>query len=481
MPNPVYVVEIADTSPASLYVAIEDAVSHISIHRAMSTAFEPLQTGRLELLVDNYAGDFSPENAASSYTNLLKANRAVRVRAVYDGVEYPLFTGFLDSFRVDPNPDRRTTHLQASDRVKDLLLRRIDLPLSVDMNPSSLAVDVLSAANVSSADRTVDAMTDTIPFAWFKDYEPLRALDDLVQFGFYKLFVGTDGKVNFRNRYVDLAGTVVGSYINDFFGFTYDLNDERIANLVRVRGLPRKVSANVNTVAWLAEKPTIAASGFLGFFLDFVDPATIERNTPATSVSVVRSTDWLFNTSSDGLGTDRTATSSASTTIFGASVVCTLFNGSADTVYVTKFQVRGYAAQRQPEVLKETANSSSQNVYGKRHLTIESPLIGGLFYADDYAAYLLESYREPHPTLAVTLKNQFPDVLARDLTHTIAVVESLSAVGSSWSVTGVEHDIALGAGTEHTLTMATEVWTDRQWLVLDDPVLGVLDSRKLAF
>jgi len=479
---------------AGSYTNLSSYCLRVGVTRDRATIFDSLSPGRCDLLLDNNAGLFSPENAASPYAPNLKPNKRVRILAIHNVTTYQLFAGFVDAWAPDPELARRTARMQATDRVKDLARRRIDTSIAVDIAPSSLATDVLSAAGVAAADRSVDVLPpwDLIPFAWFREYEPVRALEDIARFGYSHLWVDGAGRVNLRTRYLDLGSSAVASYVNDFFGFGYTLSDDQVVNAIKVQGTPRRIASSVQTVAWLQEVPTISASSSVGFWLTYLDPDSLERDTPAQSVSVTRSADYILSTISGYLvptdpffglfSFDRTATASASVTFFGTTAVATVFNGSSDQTYLNKFQVRGYSIQRQPDILRQSATASSQTLYGVRNLSLQSDFIGKFQHAQDYADFLVLQRKDPVPDVTFALKNVFPDVLARELGDLVYLVESNTAVGTGFVVTGLAHDIALVRGLEHTTTYAAHLQETGPWLVLDHATLGKLDSgRELAF
>jgi hypothetical protein len=473
-----------DTSSPMAVTIGSDSVRGL-ISRQAATLFRPPAIGRFDFSFDNYDGRYSPENANSPYYGLLRPNRGLRIQATYSGSTRSLFTGVIDLFDVAPPLSDRTVRIQASDRSKDLLKRRIDTPVFVSQNVGSLAVSILSAAAVASADMKVDsfnALNETVPYAWYQNYEVQRALQDLIQFGYYQVYVGADGKVNIRNRYVGLTASAVGSYVNDFWKLSYTLDDLTVINQPRITGTPRIVSTAVNTVAWMGEKPFVPASASIGFWLNYVDPTTQEKNTPAVSLSVTRSADFMMNTASDSTGTDLTATASAQVTFFGASAVCSVFNGSGQQGFLTKFQLRGYSAQRQPQLLQESKDSSSQVAYGVRPYALTSDFISGEQYMQDYAAHLLRIFKDPVPFVDVALKNVWPDNLDRELTDVIYLVESNAAIGSLYQVAGIDHEITLDRGLQHVTTLRCTSYNQGPWLVLDNATLGKLDSgRQLAF
>lgn len=701
------------------YTEVGSDCIRFAVSRQAADAFNGLSPGAATFIFDNYGANYSPANSASPYNPYLIPNKAIRATATYDGSTYNIFNGFIDRFRVSPDLETRTVGIEASDRVKTLQLRNIDLPLTTNTNPGSLFVDILSAAAVTSAQRVVDRFYDSIPYAWDSDRRPLDAMDELMQFGYYRMFCGADGRINVKNRYWGIEGvTAVNSnnpaaqlngtsgyiaissfgltsvnstltieawvkcsssannqtivsdaaqaagtgfiwmhrtsgntglafqyatgaaidvftasnyfsnidsisthvavvvdyankgitfyrngipfsvqsttntmlypstnrlrylggydfdntsdfysgvldevaiyqsglpyariqdhfnaatdktrsyraevmadnpvgywrlgetsgfsaaddsgnshpgsyspagvtfgvagliadafdYQNAFFGFDYSLDENKIINNIRISGQPRKLSTTVNTVAWIESIPTIPASSAIGFWLHYVDPVNLELDTPANSmVTPVNSTDYTTNTASDGTGTNRTSVASASVAFFGASAVCSIFNGSSDSVFLTKFQLRGYSVQRQAPILYETNDSSSQNTYGKRDFTLQSDYISALSYAQDYGVFMKTERKDPTADIEVSLKNVFPDVLARELGDIITLVESNTCVASNWTIRAINHEVSLARGLEHSASYGVEYWRDREYLILDHATRGLLNTGRLAF
>lgn len=485
MPDPTYSVAVELVSGS--FTEVGSDCLRFTIAREAGGVVHGLPVGRADLILDNFDARYSPDNPGGPYAGLLKPNKALRIQATHSGSTYNLFRGLIDRYSPEPELERRVTHVQASDRLKDLMRRRIDSDIAIDTNPGSLAWDVLSRAGVAVADRDVDTLPElsTIPFAWFRDAPALQAMEQILRFGYYSLYAAPNGRVTVKGRYWgpgDAIGTVVASYVNDFFALDYALSDDAVVNFARVQGTPRRISTSVQTVAWLQERPFIPASSGIGFTLAYVDPDSNERETPARSISVTNSADYLTNTNSGGTGVDRTAQASAQLTVSAVSAVCSIFNGSADPVYLTKFQLRGFSIQRQPEIVAIAQDNSSQTVYGRRDFTLASDFIGTFDpYAQSYADFLIRDRKEPLADIGFTLKNVFPDVLGRELGDIVHLVESNTAVGSRFAIRSIEHDVTLARGLEHSVRYGVVFWIDREYLVLDNDPNGRLDSRRAAF
>jgi len=456
------------------------------VERQLATLFEPPREGHAMFTLVNEDGRFSPQNSASPFYPNLVPGKALKFEATHSGSTYALFKGRVTNFSVNPMRGDRTTLLEAGDGMNKLVNTFITTSLYVATNARSLFTTLMSESLVGSY--SVDAdIADAIPFAWFNDQQVTRALEQITGFGNYALYEDGAGTLRLRSRYWQQGASSVATYSSTETGSGFDrlelgLSQDSVHNRIKISGQPRKQRSAVGTVAWLEETISIPASSGIGFFLDFVDTDDPNTRTPAIDViTPVKSVDWFMNALSGGGGTDRTATGSLQFTLFGASAVCSLFNGFGATAYLTRFVVRGNSVQEQPALSAEFASSSSQNFYGRREFVLDNDFLSLQSYISGYAEYLLSQRKEPRQDVRFGLRNEFPDVLAREVGNIVSVVESLSAVNSQWQITALTHEISLGSGLEHAVMFTVRQHPDEGWLVLDHATRGLLDTGKLGF
>lgn len=479
MPDPVFFVGIEFVTGS--FTAVTEDCLKLSVSRRTASLDNGLSMGRAGFLLDNYQNKYAPNNSSGVFFPYLKTNKAIKVQATYSGSTYNLFSGFIDSYSIDPHDEKKTTFIQASDTIKQLLLQEISQPIETDYNVGSLFTDILSRSNISSANRTIDTLNDEIPFVHFQERRPTDAMNDLIKMGYYKAYVGTDGKVNIKDRYWQQRASVVSSH-DKFYGMSYRLDETRLANNIRVTCQHVERSTSVQTISWVGEAHTIVASSYLSFWLDYRDPDTLESGTPANSmVSLVSSTDYYASTTLDGTGEDRTSTTSVDVTFFATSAICSLFNGSADTIYLNRFQLRGYSIQKEPKMTVEAISSSSQAVYGKRNYSLQSDLISELVVAQDYASFLKTEKEEPIDQVSVELKNEWADQLGLDLGDLIHINNSNTAIGSAFWISNIDHEVNLTRGLEFITSYDVEFFRYKGWFVLDHATRGKLDTGKLGF
>jgi hypothetical protein len=480
MADPVFAIAMEFVTGS--YTNVTSDVLRLNVSRELGTPLRGIRGGAANVELNNASRNYSPANSASPYYPYLRPQVPLRIQATHSGSTYNLFQGWVQKLSVDPKPGAKTTLLDAVDAITRLGNVNLVTSLYTSVNPSTVFTAIMSQCQVNSFASDAIGDSDTIDFAWYRDRDALNALRELVEFGRYGLYQDGSGTVQLKNRYFGFGGASTSTYSGQA-DVGWNISDTDAINKARVQAQPRRVSTGVNTVAWLREAVTIQASSGVSFWLTYVDPVEVSLPTPATSLTTpVTSTDFRAFTNSDGTGTDRTATLSASVALFAETAVCSLFNGSADVIYVTKFQIRGFAIQEQPSLTAEVNNSSSQAVYGNQQYALTSPLMGKQAFVQGYAESLVAERKDPVAQLRVAIKNEWPAALATEPGQVITVWEPETATNSLVTVLRMHHDVQLYRGLEHTLTMETEVAPNMPFLVLDHATKGKLDSgNTLAF
>lgn len=434
--------------------------------------------GELVASYDAEDGNVGDTTVVSKRTGELWSLAQGATIAQEDGTTYPLFNGRIAEIVASPLREAQTVLLEAFDNVGKMANTTITTSLYTNTNPLSLFTMLMSESAVSSFAVDTDLYRDNIPFAWFNDTVVQNAVSLLIESGFYSAYEDGAGTFRLKDRGWGQLSSSVASYDSSAGLYSLDvgLSQSDIYNRVKIESKPRRQSSSVGTVAWAQEMLTIGASESIGFWLDYSDQDEPNVSAPAVAiVTPVASLDWKMNTSSTGTGTDRTATGSLQITVYGESAVCSLFNGSASDVFVTKFQIRGNSVQAQPELSVQTDDSSSQSLYGRQEFALSNDLIYNKEFAQNYAEFLLSIKKEPQPSVRFGLKNVFPDVIQREVGDLVSLVDSISAVNSQWQIVSVNHEIEMRAGLEHVVTYDVRYYQQYGWFILDNDTYGLLD------
>lgn len=445
-----------------------------SYSRSVSDLFSPMKADDATFEMINDVGSFSP-----LLNRGLIPGRKVAFTATHEGSSYNLYAGRVKRLSSRPELGERTTVIEAITEVDRLSRTHLDTGMFINTNAASLFTEIMSRSSVSSF--TADILPDTAQFAWYQDTPVTNALDQLLRSGYYQYVIDGAGTHNLMGRYWGVFATSVGTVTNRF-DLNYTLSDEDVINKVNLRSLPRQQLSDISTLSYIAQPIVLAAGQHTGFFVGFVDPRdSVSETVVGSIITPVASQDYYGATNSDGTGTDRTSTLSLNIAAFASSAVCSIYNSSADTVYISRFQIRGYPILAGATLGYKSENTSSQNVYGLRERNLESLLFPDQGYLRDFATTIIGDRRNPRDRLELTLKNDWPVLFTHDIGEVVSIVDSFSGVNSTWTVRAVDHDISLMSGLEHTAKMELEFFTERPWLVLDHPTYGKLDSgRQLA-
>lgn len=403
--------------------------------------------------------------------------------ATTDGGIFGIFSGLIDSYSVDPNLGRESVGINATDRAK-FLRRNINVPMTVDTKVSSLVTDVLSTSGIPVAHRDVDtAMVDNIPFSLLDNTTGGDALDTALRSGAHFTFVNQHGKVTVKDRNFDLLQTATSSYDNKFLNLGYVNDIQSIINDSRIVSEPRKVKTDVATLAWLEEIPKISAGATITFLLEYVDPDTLEKNTPANSIGTpVLSADIVMNSQPDEGGSFTHSDAAFTIFVFARTSLVDVTNNSSLDTFLTKFQLSGFSLQRQPAFERRGEDLTSQADFERRTFEVENNLIIKQQFAQDYADFIVSKKKNPLPNIVFSLKNEFPDNLKNELLDRVTLIESNTAVGTDFRILGIEHEVAVSRGLEHVTRYSCELFDARSFLILDKDPEGKLDSgRTLGF
>lgn len=119
---PQVITEVAfTTDPFSppFWTDISPYVEEVSITRGRQRERQAVETGVLGVTLRNEDRRFEPEYAASPYYPNVVPNRAIRQRAVFNSIAYPLFRGFVDRWPVEWSDfNRGLVKVTASDAFK---------------------------------------------------------------------------------------------------------------------------------------------------------------------------------------------------------------------------------------------------------------------------------------------------------------------------------------------------------------------------
>jgi hypothetical protein len=424
---------------AGSFTNVTADVLQLSINRTLASPANPLRPGSTNIQFRNDDGTYSPDNPNSAFAGLMRPDLQIKVQATDASSTRGLFLGTIDDWRVAPGFPSTAT-ISGRDKVKQLREVTITTSLFQGYQVNSIFAEVFNAANVSSYNVDISD-ANAIPFVWFRDQRASDAIQELIESGYFFAFADGNGVFQVKDRYFDASGTVVCSH-NQAYSMGYSLAIDDVFNDAIVEGRERQVVNSTQVLAEIVDAIAIPGQSHVNFSLEYFDPQNLAPAPGTSMVSPVSSTDYLANTSSDGSGSNATSTTSVAVTFYGQTAVNTIYNASANEVFLTKFQLRGNPVQRRPSISARAADvNSSQVVYGKKTYRVENRFLQGFDFTQNYATFLVDRNKDPVPEIPFTLVNELPAMLDINLGDLIHVTNSITGADRDWE-TRMSHSSA---------------------------------------
>jgi len=189
---------------------------------------------------------------------------------------------------------------------------------------------------------------------------------------------------NAAAEFVDIHKSIAVTHAADYY------------NQVKVKSYPRKIDEAATTVLFNLDYPIyIAAGNTVTLTGRFRDPDNETSNVAGTEmVTPAATTDYLFNSASDGTGSNLTADLTVTATYGVNGVDYTLVNGGVSNGYVTLLQARGKGIYTYNPVDKKYEYSAGIAIDGTNVLNLNMPYLDAPLIADDFGTILLQQYEQ---------------------------------------------------------------------------------------
>ena len=228
---------------AAVIVDVSDRINSIETNRGRTALSDQFQTGSLTLRIVDQLGEFNPQNSSSPYAGLLDPMKKVQITATYEGVTYPIFSGFITSYLTtypkDASEDVAITTIQAVDAFRLAQLAQISTVTGAAAgNLSGTRVNqILDQISWPATMRDIDPGLTTLQADPGTNRTALTALTTVSDSEYGALYVDATGSFVFQDRSVtagSIGGTVT-TFADDGSGILYNnanwiLNDVLIFN-----------------------------------------------------------------------------------------------------------------------------------------------------------------------------------------------------------------------------------------------------------
>ena len=241
---------------AAVIVDVSDQVISISTTRGRNALADQFQTGQLVLRIADQNGDFNPLNTSSPYSPYLTPMKKVQITATFNGVTYPLFSGFITSYvnTVSKDSSVAYTTINAVDGFQLLNNAQVSTVTGAAAgNLSGTRINqILDQISWPATMRDVDAGLTTLQADPGTFRTSLAALQTVTDSEYGAFYIDASGNAVFQDRAVT-AGSIGGTVTNftddgtgiSYFNAAWLLNDVLIfntANITRVGGTTQTAS-----------------------------------------------------------------------------------------------------------------------------------------------------------------------------------------------------------------------------------------------
>lgn len=249
---------------ASVIVDVSSQIDGVTTRRGRNAEADQFQTGTCTLRIVDQAGDFNPMNPSGPYYGLLDPMRKLQITATYNGITYPIFSGFITGYQT-------ITPQESNDNVTYTTITAVDA-FRLAQNAQISTVAGTSAGQLSGA--RINAILDAISWpATMRDIDAgqtsmqadpgtprtaLAACQTVTTSEYGAFYVDASGSFVFQDRALtssSIAGTPTvfsdagGGIL--YFDAAWVLNDVLVynqANVTRTGGTTQ-VASNAASIA----------------------------------------------------------------------------------------------------------------------------------------------------------------------------------------------------------------------------------------
>jgi hypothetical protein len=251
----------ADT--AAVIVDVSNQVDTISTSRGRNAASDVFQTGTMSLRIVDENGDFNPQNTAGPYYNLLSPMRKVQITATYDGVTYPIFSGFITGYNtVTPRNagELAYTTITAVDALRlaqNAQISTVTGATAGDLSGTRIN-EILDQIAWPATMRDVDAGLTTMQADPGTARTALAAMQTVSTSEYGSLYVNASGSFVFQDRTVTVSSVAnTPTVFNDdgtdiaYSNAVWKLDDTLIFNSASITatGLATQTATNATSIA----------------------------------------------------------------------------------------------------------------------------------------------------------------------------------------------------------------------------------------
>jgi len=196
---------------AAVVVDVSNQINRIDTRRGRNALADQFQTGTLTLRIVDQNGDFNPQNVSGPYYELLTPMKKVQITATYEGITYPIFSGFITSYVTtypkEADVDVAYTVIQAVDAFRLAQLAQITTVAGAsagDLSGTRIN-EILDQISWPATMRDVDAGLTTLQNDPGTNRTSLGAMQTVSDSEYGALYVDATGSFVFQDRDVTVG------------------------------------------------------------------------------------------------------------------------------------------------------------------------------------------------------------------------------------------------------------------------------------
>jgi len=225
-----------------------------STDRGTSNELQRVEAGQASLLLDARDGAFVPTNTLSPFYPNIFPMRRVRILAVWASVEYPVFSGYAESWPVTfPEIVDQVVQLRLVDGFTVLARSAVSGSFSAQTTGQRVTA-ILDAIEWPLDQRDVDVGASSVPAVTLDNVSALSHLQAIEHAEGGRLFMSRDGKVTFRDRYptvvTDFSTRTWSGTTMTYRDITLSFDDSTLFNEIRLTrtGGTEQVVEDLNSI-----------------------------------------------------------------------------------------------------------------------------------------------------------------------------------------------------------------------------------------
>ncbi len=396
---------------------VSDHVISVRYSRGKSSITRGFAAGQAVIELTNDDGLYSPWNRYSilvgdgselvpdqqsgqPWLAYLRPQREVRIDILNAHTVYRRFTGWIDRMitRTSPGGDK-TCVIYASDAMKQMERIKFSLAMQANVAVDTLIGTILNQARILKYSpnlwftfdmqgawngfdnaplfneelafiaRSIDSISDIIPYAWWDRSTLKAALDEIVSAYGASYFVDGDGTVVVHSRYHEYtAARSIGAGSKgsgtwaaqqtlgaEMFSEEQEISIDDLRNIAQVQSQAYKPQGSPSTL-WSLQDQQVPIRMEPGEYI----PLHVAYTGPASAVTTpVATTDYTASANEDGSGADKTGNLAPNFVAYGASADFNLQNTDTGVIWVQTLKIRGTVMDAQLAIIDERLHDGS--------------------------------------------------------------------------------------------------------------------------